>query len=154
MYIKRLSVLIFACAVGFLPARSFAQGSKDADREQQVLKAEADLIYAQVHADLPAMDRLYADNYTHTHTSGLIQPKADFVDGFKTGTRKYLAIDTSDKQVKFYSDSTAIVTGHVQINNGSGAPAGQPDSFLEVWVRDHGTWRCAAWAQTKAPPKK
>ena len=116
-------------------------------------KRRANSLTRETHADVKLpWNRIYADNYTHTHTSGMIQSKADFVDGFRTGTRKYAVVNTSDVTVRFYSDTTATVTGHVTTTvNTDGAPL---DSFLEVWFLDHGNWRCAAWAQTKAPVRK
>jgi hypothetical protein len=154
MFIKGLSVLAIACAMAFVAVPSSSQTSKGEEREQQVLKAENELNIAQEHADLAAMDHLYADNYTHTHTTGLVQPKADFINGFKTGQRVYNSIEVVDSKVRFYSEITAVVTGHLKLA-ANGVPADpNPDAFMEVWVRDQGAWRCAASALTRPPANK
>jgi hypothetical protein len=61
-----------ACLLLVSPMRSFgrqdgAAGGKDA--KDAVLKAEHDLAMAEIHVDLAALDRLYADNFTHIHST-------------------------------------------------------------------------------------
>lgn len=156
MLIKRLSVLAIVCAMGFVPARSFGQAFKDADREQAVLKAQSELFTAQVQGDMAAMDRLFIEDYTHTHASGLVQSKAEFTKPFKPGVQRYTSFEVVDSKVRFYSGAmTALIVGHIHINTvGSNMSAAEPDGFLEVWVNDKGAWRCAAVAISRPPAKK
>jgi hypothetical protein len=156
VFIKRFSTLAMVCAMGFVSVCSFAQESRPAkgeDQKQQILKVEQEIVNAEINSDQVALQRLLTDQYTHTHVTGIQESKAVFIDGFKTGRRKYKSMDIKDTNVVLTSDTTAIVTGHVWMNNAFNPPPPDrgPDSFLEVMVRDHGNWRRAAWAQTRPP---
>ena len=156
MSIKRISLLTIILAMGLSSVRSYAQDSRSAkgeDQKAQILKTEHDIVNAEINSDQAALNRLLTDSYTHTHVTGIQESKTVFIDGFKTGRRKYKSMDIKDTTVTMTSDTTAIVTGHVWMNNAINTPPPDrgPDSFLEVMVRDHGTWRRAAWAQTRPP---
>ena len=145
-----------ACLLFVLPMRSFGgqTGTANAkDPKDAVLKAEHDLAVAEIHLDMAALDRLYADNFTHTHTSGLVQSKTEYVKRLKDGISGLKAIDFSDETVRFFGGTTAIVTGHVRVVSAHSPPV-YDDSFLEVWVLEKGAWRCAAWAQARHPEEE
>ena len=146
------------CPLLVMPSPSFgrqASAVRDKDLENDVLKAEEDLAQAEIHADVSAIDRLSADNYTHTHGDGFVESKTDYISDVRTGKRAYNGIRFSDRTVHFFSSTTAIITGHVKITTKNSLPNNNSDdTFLEVWVRDNGTWRCGAWATIHPPPKK
>lgn len=124
------------------------------DLKNAVLKAEHDLAVAEIHVDLNALERLYADNYTHSHTTGLVQSKAEYMERLKTGESQLKSIDFSNLTVHLFNGPTATVTGHVRIVSNHGGPFANDDTFLEVWVLEKGSWRCAAWAQARHPQEK
>ena len=89
------------------------------------------------------MERLFTDNYSHTHQSGLVQNKTDFVTAFAPGEEKYKIAEISDAQVRNFGTS-AIINGRENIN-------GHHYLFLSVWVQEHGEWRMAAWVTSPGP---
>ena len=86
MLTKRRLSLALCCALGLMPGRTFAQAGKNDDLAQQVLKAQDTLAKAQVAGDQATMDRLFADGFTHTHSSGGVQEKASFMNDLKLGS--------------------------------------------------------------------
>ena len=88
------------------------------------------------------MNRLFTDNYTHTHQSGVFQNKAEFIAMFMPGTQKYTIAEISDVQVRHFGTS-AIVNGHENINN-------HHYLFSCFWVLDKDKWRMAAWITSPA----
>ena len=56
--------------------------------------------------------------------------------------------------VLLYGPTTAIITGKVSLKSKLFAAASNPpppDTFLETWVLDKGTWRCAVYAAVHPP---
>ena len=146
-----------ACLLLVLPMRSIGRQTNAADRKDpknDVLKAEHDLAMAEIHVDLAALDRLYANNFTHIHSTGLVESKAEYMERLKTGKSQLKANDFSDQTVRFFGGTTATITGHVHHVSSHTDPIGRNDTFLEVWVLEKGTWRCAAWANAQHPQEK
>lgn len=123
---------------------------REKDAEQQFRKLTEEVVSAEVSGDLSAMDRFFADDYVHTHSSGWVENKAEFMGLYKSGKRKYNAADISQVQVHFF-DTSAVVTGREHINELNGDHHYQ---FLCVWVRQKGTWRLAAWVANPIPKTK
>jgi hypothetical protein len=145
-----------ACLLIFLPISSLGGQTGAAngmDPKDAVLKAEHDLAAAEIHLDMAALDRLYANNFTHSHTTGLVQSKPEYMKRLKDGISGLKAIDFSDETVRFFGSTIATVTGHVRIVSAHSAPVND-DTFLEVWVLEKGAWRCAAWAQARHPEEE
>jgi hypothetical protein len=115
--------------------------------EQQLRTFTEDLIKAEVRGDLAEMDRLFTDDYVHTHSSGWIENKSEFMGLYRSGKRKYNAADISDVQVRFYGTS-AVVNGREHINELNGD---HHYLFLCVWVQQQGRWRVAAWVANPVP---
>jgi Domain of unknown function (DUF4440) len=139
-------VFVFVIPLGFFDAQTDAANDKDA--KGAVLKAEHDLAMAEVQVDMKALESLYAENFTHSHTSGLVQSKADYMKHLKSGRSHFKSFDFRDERVHFFGATTATVTAHVR-GVSSNSPDGHDDTVLEVWVLEKGAWRCAAWAQAR-----
>jgi len=117
--------------------------------DQQFRKLTEEVVAAEVSGDLAAMDRFFADNYIHTHSSGWVENKTEFMSLYRNGKRKYNAADIRDVQVRFYGDS-AVVNGTEHINELNGD---HQYLFLCVWVRQNGAWRLAAWVANPVPKR-
>jgi len=112
------------------------------DREALILRLTHEVLDAELRNDRVAMNRLFTDNYTHTHQSGVFQNKAEFIAMFMPGTQKYTIAEISDVQVRHFGTS-AIVNGHENINN-------HHYLFSCFWVLDKDKWRMAAWITSPA----
>jgi hypothetical protein len=126
----------------------FAEAANKAKVEQELIKLNQEMAAAEVRGDIPALERLFTDDYTHSHAVGVLEKRADFLDDIKAGRRKYSALDLSEVEVRAYTAS-AIITGHVHIKNLTGDTQ---NLFLDVWVLQQGKWRMAAWVTTRIPP--
>jgi hypothetical protein len=152
--VKRLLVFNLSCVIALVCGLSFAQESKPAKNkavEQELTKLTEEITQAEVHKDVPAMERLFAEDFTHTHADGAFEKKADYVNDIKVGTRNYEIIDLSDMQVRPYGPC-AVIIGHVRIKNVYNGKAGDTiNSFMATWVQQQGKWKLAAWATTRGP---
>jgi hypothetical protein len=94
--------------------------------------------------DWDALADLLRDDYSHTHSTGVVQDKATYVEHVKGRPR---TTTRPGVRVRIYGDA-AIMSGR-QINTFS-EPNRPPvqNEVLQVWVRSDGGWKLAAFQST------
>ncbi len=155
---RRLSVLAVFTALALVPVALFCQESAKSSQSaadaniEQVIKLNEQLMAAEVKPDVAFVDSILTDDYSHTHASGVVQSKAQFMEGLKSGSHGYALLDLSDVHARAYGP-TVIVEGHVHIEGTSKGKqtAEGHNLFSEVWVRQGGKWRLAAWLTLHLP---
>jgi hypothetical protein len=138
-----LVVLVPGACFAQQPAKSQAQRDSSSEPEAYILQLTQEVLDAELRSDHAAMNRLFSDNYTHTHQSGAFQNKTEFIAEFAPGKQKYRVAEISEVQVRHFGTS-AIVNGRENIND-------HHYLFLCVWVQGQGKWRMAAWVTSPAP---
>ena len=165
MFIRCLLVFAFACALIALPGRGFGQGpaqaspatkagaSQNAAVEQELIKLTQEFAAAERGADAPTLDRLTSDDFTFTHSSGNVQPKASYVESLKVGTRRYENFDLENVTVRLYG-TAAITSGHVHVKvGGSGRSTHDFQAQCSfTWIQQQG-WRMVALQLTEIPQR-
>jgi hypothetical protein len=143
-------LLVITSVLALLPvayaqqaAKSSAAGDAAKDPSGYITQLTMDVLAAELHSDQAAMDRFFSANYSHTHQSGLVQNKAEFIADFKPGAQKYKIAEISDYKVRHFGTS-AIINGRENIND-------HHYLFLAVWVQEQGAWRMAAWVTSPGP---
>jgi hypothetical protein len=155
---RRLSVLAVLIALALVPVTLFCQESAKPSQSapdaniEQVIKLNEQLMAAEVQPDVAFVDSILADDYSHTHANGIVQSKAEFMEGLKSGSHGYALLDLSDVHARAYG-ATVIVEGHVHIKGTSmGKQTAEGHNlFSEVWVQQAGKWRLAAWLTLRLP---
>ncbi len=131
-----------------LSLTAWAQGNKI---EQAILKLETEWVDALVKADIAALERLYSDQLTYTHSSSSTDTKAEYITNMKAGKTKYESLMREDVKVRVFGN-TALHTSKTNIKLISN---GQPSSFavkmLHVWVKEGSSWRMVAHQTTRLP---
>jgi ketosteroid isomerase-like protein len=101
--------------------------------------------------DLAALDRLLANELVYTHSSGVVETKAEYIGVLRTGAQKYDAVDYEDTKVMTYGN-VGVVAAAVRMR---GASKGQPFDnrlrMLHVWVERDGRWQLVAHQTTRLP---
>jgi len=119
--------------------------------EKEILGFEDRRFAAMIARDFAALDKLVHDELLYTHSSGVTDTKASWLDSLKSGKVKYKSAACSERQVKFFGD-TALIRGKAAIEAEIG---GQPRSlkllFLNAWVRTPQGWKFAAWQSCPQP---
>jgi uncharacterized protein (TIGR02246 family) len=153
-----LAVLGTALAIG---SGAVAAGAGDVDPppdgkpilggEQAVLAAHDRRIAATIAGDLGALDGMMTADLTYTHSSGVEESKAQFLEGLKSGKYVYREITPRDRRVRVHGDA-AVVSGpcHVVIEPG-GKRTELDLYFTELYVKEAGQWRMALWHSTRLP---
>jgi hypothetical protein len=155
---RRLSVLVASIIFTLVPVTLFCQESTKAAQSpadsniEKVIKLNEQLMAAEVQPDVAFVESVLADDYSHTHASAMVQTKAEFMEGLKSGSHGYALLDLTDVHARAYG-TTVIVEGHVHIKGTSmGKQTAEGHNiFSEVWVQQGGKWRLAAWLTLRLP---
>ena len=147
---------LFVCAALVVSAPVFAQQKSPTRAEaiEATNAADTKRIEAMVKGDLAALETIFTKDLTYTHSSGKMDTKETLLEAMKTGTTKYLAVTLSEKKHQTYAN-TVVITGVAEVK----VKAGENDvafkaRFTEVWTRQKGEWKFAAWQTTKIPEAK
>ena len=136
---KRLSRTVVAAACVLAVSPLLAQnGGKT---EQEIRAAEKLWNESRVRADVAALGKLLADDWTVTHGDGTINTKAEYLADLKSGDRKFFGdVKQDDFSVRIYGD-TAIAAGISDSKvEYKGKPSGGALRFTRVYVKRDGRW--------------
>jgi ketosteroid isomerase-like protein len=142
---------IFAIAVVALSAAAIASGQEQGAirdpksiAEQVIKKLDKERIQAQIHADVAALERIYADDFIGVGPSGTVRTKPQVISDFTSGDLRFQSITTDDVRVRVYGNA-AVETGLSAMNGQDKGNAVPHDTrFTRVWVKQHGGWRLVA----------
>lgn len=145
-----LFIIAMILAAVFVPVQVTAQVPRSVELEVHDLDAHR--FQAMTAADLPALERLLADDLVYTHASGWRQSKAEFLASLRTGELVYHSFASESQQAKVYG-GTMLVTGRASGKVRSrGEELNVELLYLEAYVKQDGRWQLAAWESTRVAP--
>ena len=116
--------------------------------EKDILALEDERFGAMTARDFPRLQLLVHDELMYTHSSGMVDGKATWLDSMKSGRVKYKKAQCTERKVRLYGD-TALITGRAQIEAEIG---GEPKTlkllFLNAWTKTPQGWKFVAWQST------
>jgi hypothetical protein len=128
-----------------------------AQDEAQLLALEAQRGEALVQRDRALMEKLFADDLLHVHTTGAVMNKAEIID-YAMNTLQFLSVTRQNLSLRFYGDDVAIMNGGMA---NSMCRIDQPDKIVnaealvtQVWVRKGDSWQQVSFHACRAPEKK
>jgi ketosteroid isomerase-like protein len=106
---------------------------------------------AVVKGDIPALEKILADDLIYAHSTGVVESKSEYLGKLKGGAQRYDVIEHQSMTVKVYGDA-AVVHSRVRMagKNVSG-PFDHRLMMLHVWVKRGGAWQLAAHQTTRLP---
>ncbi len=117
--------------------------------EQEVLAAQRARLDATIAVDVPALERLMADDLTYVHSSAKLESKAENIAAI-SASHSYQSVVTSEVVTRIEGD-VAVITGLADIT--LKRPDGElwvlPVRFTDVWARRDGAWREISWQSTR-----
>lgn len=137
----KTTVSVIFCALAFASGLSAANDPKV---EKAVVATIENLKQAILAKDVPALDRLYHDDLTFSHSSGRTQTKAEVLEGFRQNKQTWESINFSNSTIRIYG-STALFKGTCDIL--SGTPGKMVPHHLDIlWVLVKGSrgWQIVA----------
>ena len=105
-----LTLLLPVLLVGLVPAKAAESPLKEADATATAQKWATLL----VSSDANSLETLLASDYVHTHGTGKVESKQQFVEALRSGARKYEQCEMKD--LRFISlGNTAVVHGSIDV---------------------------------------
>ena len=137
------AVVLTVAPMGVAQTES-TKGSHQTSVEEIIKKLDNERIQAQIHADVTALDRIYAPDFIGVGPSGRVRTKPQVISDFTSGDLKFQSITTDDVQVRVYGN-TAVETGRsTMIGQDKGQTVPSDTRFTRVWVKQQGRWRLVA----------
>ena len=116
--------------------------------EQEILKLEDERFSAMIARDFARLQLLVHDELMYTHSSGVVDGKASWLDSMKSGRVKYKKAGCSERKVRLFGD-TALITGRALIAAEIGGQAKTRKRLvLNAWTRTPQGWKFVAWQST------
>jgi ketosteroid isomerase-like protein len=128
--------------------------SQTNESEQEVRKAIEKYRTALLQRDIPALEKIWADDYVFVNASGEVLTKAQRLANAKSGTTTLDSIKEEESiMVRVYQNS-AVATSRVTIK---GQYSGQPTTgqyrSTHVWVKGSEGWQLVSNQLTALPRK-
>lgn len=140
---KIIVVLLVTIAAMSVAAGRSAKKMNPANPVEAIKQLEIDRNKALVAADIAAIDRLYAADYTSV-VGDTYRSKAEVLADLKSGTLKLQASSNDETNVRVYGN-TAVVTGKSTLKRRDrGTEINGQVYFTRVWVKQMGGWRLVA----------
>jgi uncharacterized protein (TIGR02246 family) len=112
------------------------------DDEQQIVKLFEDGDRALIAADVPELERIYADDYVQYDESGKPSTKQDMISNLRSAAIRYVSMTSTGRRVRLLRDDVATVHGSeedVVEQGGKRFPVGYV--YMDVVVRRNGRWQ-------------
>ena len=105
--------------------------------------------------DTTAIEKLVAEDFVGTSSSGKLGDKATLLAGAKSDRSVYKTAASGDLSVHSYGPNIAVVVGTSKETgkDSAGKSFSRAYRFTDTWVERNGEWQCVA-AQAMALPKK
>jgi ketosteroid isomerase-like protein len=119
--------------------------------ENEILGLEDKRFGAMTGKDWKTLDGLLHEQLLYTHSSGVTDTKAAWMEAMKSGRTVYKSVQQSDRKVRFYGDN-ALVTGKAAIEaEVNGQARSMRLVYLDVWTKTPRGWQFVAWQSTPQP---
>jgi ketosteroid isomerase-like protein len=119
--------------------------------DKEILALEDKRFAAMIARDLATLDKLVHEDLLYTHSSGITDTKASWLESLKSGKTKYKSASTSERQVRFFGE-VALVRGKAAIEAEiNGQSRSLKLLFLNAWVRTPQGWKFCAWQSCPQP---
>ena len=119
--------------------------------DKEILELEDKRFAAMVARDFGALEKMVHDELLYTHSSGVTDTKASWLESMKSGKTRYKSASCSDRQVRFFGE-VALVRGKAAIEAEiNGQPRSLKLFFLNAWTRTPQGWKFAAWQSCPQP---
>lgn len=99
--------------------------------------------------DRETLERIYADDFTHTHAVGRIDNKAQRIAALVSGEPTIESAGADDVNIRIYGATTAIVMGQSTVRSQGENQSPTQYRFIAVYVRRAKRWQIVASQATR-----
>jgi ketosteroid isomerase-like protein len=137
--------------IALLSGLTLAAAPPDPAAVKEVLAASDALKQAMMKKDAAGLQKYLHEDLTYSHSSALLQNKADVVKA-TMGATTIEAMDFSDATVRVYG-TTALIRANVDMRNSTGGKSTTSHiNVLFVWLKGPGGWQLVGRQATQVSP--
>ena len=123
----------------------------DVHNPQEILAIERQRFAAQVRKDMAFLHRVLGDDLIYTHSSGIVDSKASFIESIASGRLDYREATPERLEARVFGD-VAVLTGAARIRvQVKDQPLALHIRFTDVYVKRLIGWQMVAWQATRLP---
>lgn len=152
--LRALALLAVCVALALSPCRAFQHNqmprAQRHESHNEIFQLEEAWRMAVLKADVPALDKMLADDYTAITASGTLQSKEQALANLRSGATRFTSMDISDRRVRFYG-KVALVTSRAEVKgtNAAGEISGSY-RYTRVYVRnEQGEWKIVSFEASR-----
>jgi ketosteroid isomerase-like protein len=112
---------------------------------EEVRRAERERCRAISEQDWPALERVLADDLTHTHMQGRVDDKPALLENLR---RRPRTVRRGELTVRVYGE-VAVINGRQYLDMGDGETENEA---IQVWQRNEDGWRQVAFQASPVGP--
>ena len=115
----------------------------------KIIELDRQRMQAMGSRDIPALNRLIADDLIYVHSSARVDTKATLIGAMESGATVYRSVVPSEVTAQDLGDSV-VLTGVAAIEVTSGGNAiSFRVRFVDVYANRGGNWQMVTWQSTK-----
>jgi ketosteroid isomerase-like protein len=119
--------------------------------DKEILELGDRRYQAMTASNWTALEALLHPDLIYTHSSGLADTRASWLESMKSGKTKYKSARCLERKVRMLGD-VALVTGKADFEAEVGGQARSIKlMFLEAWAKTPQGWKFVAWQSTPRP---
>lgn len=111
-------------------------GQKGGNARPAIEKAEQDWSSAVRSGDAAALSKILSDDLVYTHSTGIVDTKASYIQSITSGSQKYAGIEYSDTKIRVYGRAALVTTVVRMTGTSKGVAFDNKLRMSHVWVRD------------------
>ena len=119
--------------------------------QKEIFALEDKRYAAMTSSDMKTLDDIFHDDLIYTHSTGVVDTKASYLQALQSGKTRYKSAKRMDERVRMLGD-TALVTGtarfEVVVN---GTSKSLHLCFLNVWTKTPAGWKFIGWQSCSLP---
>ncbi|MEW6211722.1 MAG: nuclear transport factor 2 family protein [Acidobacteriota bacterium] len=144
-----IAMLMIAASSITTGQTSGKRASQNGDAEQAIRQLVSELVNAQLKGDTATLDRIWADDFTFTNSSGEVQTKAQRLTEIKSGELKFVSMSIDDVQVRVYGDAAVVTSRGTVKGQRRGQDLTGQSRGTSVYVKKQGRWQVVAQQVTR-----
>jgi len=143
-----LMILVSTSAL-FAQAPPTKEASVEVKQELKRINKEYD--EALVRGDVATLERLFAEEFVYTSTSGEVLNKQQQLELFRSGALKIASGASDGVEVRLYGDIAVMLARFVAKGEFRGQAFDSTERYTAVWLNRKGRWQLIAEQGTLVP---
>jgi ketosteroid isomerase-like protein len=119
--------------------------------EEELKGLENEAVQAELRADMPAIDRIFSDDWIIVDEEAQVRNKKAEFEPFKTGEEKVTAGRLDDMSVRLFGEAAVVIGRYMFEGSFQGKPFDIKGRFTDVWARRNGRWQIVSGQNTAIP---